>query len=255
MVVLRPPLSRGKRRRAQGSLELHAPISLIVFPANAGIQGPPSSGWRPKGHQTTTASAARRVLVFKRTRALYWRKARCAEVRSVAAAPSWLLGPRFPTRSVGRRTPGPRGHRALDGGQKDIDQPRPPHDGWCWRFKRAGASFRSIVHCAGVRSVAAAPSWLLGPRFPTPTFSRRTPGPRGNRALDGGQKDIDPPRPPQHGGCWLFKSAWASCRRKAHCAEVRSVAAAPPRFLGPRFRGGNERGENLRIAPMESSLR
>src|SRR5690625_6293879 len=50
----------GKTRR---SSEL-TPISLIVFPANAGTQGPPSTGWQPKGHQATTASVARRVLRF-----------------------------------------------------------------------------------------------------------------------------------------------------------------------------------------------
>src|SRR5690625_7856301 len=34
-----------------------------------------------------------------------------------------------------------------------------------------------------------------------PSFSRRTPGPRDRRALDGNQKDIEPPRAPRHGGC------------------------------------------------------
>src|SRR5690625_1602358 len=40
-------------------------------------------------------------------------------------------------------------------------------------------------------------------------------------------------------------SIHASCRRRVHCAEVRSVAAAPLRLLGPRFRGGNEGGSDL----------
>src|SRR5690625_4856960 len=75
------------------------------------------------------------------------------------------------------------------------------------------------------------------------------PGPRDHGALVSNQKDIESPGPPRHGGCHLFKRAWASCRRKTYCAEVRSVAAATPRFLGPRFRGGNERerGGNTEI--------
>src|SRR5690625_6595211 len=52
----------GKTRKGPGL----APISLIVFPANAGIQGPPSTGWRPEGHRPTTASAARRVLAIQK---------------------------------------------------------------------------------------------------------------------------------------------------------------------------------------------
>src|SRR5690625_5346665 len=36
------------------------------------------------------------------------------------------------------------------------------------------------------------------------------------------------------------KEPRASLQRKAHCTEVRSVATAPPRPLGPRLRGGNE---------------
>src|SRR5690625_7669715 len=67
------------------------------------------------------------------------------------------------------------------------------------------------------------------------------PGPRDHGALVSNQKDIESPGPPRHGGCHLFKRAWASCRRKTYCAEVRSVATATPRLLGPRFRGGNDR--------------
>src|SRR5690625_7512480 len=37
----------------------------LIFPANAGTQRPRSSGCRPKGHRTTTASAARSVLFFQ----------------------------------------------------------------------------------------------------------------------------------------------------------------------------------------------
>src|SRR5690625_32238 len=88
-----------------------------------------------------------------------------------------------------------------------------------------------------------------------PSFSRRTPGSRDHRALDGNQKDIEPPRAPRHGGCWLFKKARAPCRRNTRCAEVRFVATAPPRFLGPRFRRGNERSESLYIVPAEHPLR
>src|SRR5690625_5002223 len=73
-----------------------------------------------------------------------------------------------------------------------------------------------------------------------PSSSRRTPGSRDRRTLGGNQKDIKPPQPPQHGGWRLFSGIRTPCRRKARCAEARSVAAAPPRLLGPRFRGGNE---------------
>src|SRR5690625_4369312 len=38
-------------------------------------------------------------------------------------------------------------------------------------------------------------------------------------------------------------STQASCRRNTPCAEARSVAAAPPWLLGPRFRGGSEETE------------
>src|SRR5690625_4099915 len=67
------------------------------------------------------------------------------------------------------------------------------------------------------------------------SFSRRKPGSRDHGALVGNQKDIEPLWPPWHGACCFFKSAWASCRQKARCAEVRAVAAAPLRLLGPRF--------------------
>src|SRR5690625_2299705 len=117
----------------------------LVFPANAGTQGPRSIGWQPKGHRATKGSAARRVLLFKRAQAPRRWKAYCIEVRSVATALPWFLGPRF------------------RGGNE-----------------RAGTrtSCRRNAHCAGVRAVAAAPPWLLGPRFPTPRFpgESRDPG-------------------------------------------------------------------------------
>src|SRR5690625_2280916 len=67
----------------------------LVFPANAGTQGPSSSGRQPKGHRATAASVAQRVLFFKRAQAPCQQKTYCAEVRSVATAPPRLLGPRF----------------------------------------------------------------------------------------------------------------------------------------------------------------
>jgi len=151
--------------------------------------------------------------------------------------------------SFSRRTPGSRGHGALAGNQKDIEPPWPPWHGECWLFKSAWASCWLKARCAEVRSMAAAPPRLLGPSLSYPSFSRRTPGPRGRQTLGGNQRDIEPPRPPWHGECWLFKSAWASCWLKARCAEVRSMAAAPPQLLGPRFRGGNEgeRGGSLEL--------
>src|SRR5690625_602814 len=43
-----------------------APAFLpLVFPANAGTQGPRSTGWQPKGHRATMASVARSVLAFQ----------------------------------------------------------------------------------------------------------------------------------------------------------------------------------------------
>src|SRR5690625_7208623 len=144
----------------------------------------------------------------------------CAEVRSVAAAPPRFLGPRFRERS----------ERAIN-----------------------RTAIRSNVHCSEIRSVTAAPPRLLGPRFRggnergggekrrksmeepekrervliwrrfISSFSRRRPGPRDHRALDGSQKDIKPPQPPRHGGCCSFKGTRASCQRKARRAEVRSV--------------------------------
>src|SRR5690625_2890312 len=44
----------------------------------------------------------------------------------------------------------------------------------------------------------------------------------------------------RHRACCSFKKVRASCWRKTHCVEVRSMAAAPLRRLGPRFREGNE---------------
>src|SRR5690625_306121 len=81
---------------------------LFVFPANAGTQGPRSSGRQPKGHRATKGSAARSAEAFKELCTLYRWNTCCAEVRSVAAAPPRFLGPRFPTlRFPGeRRDPG-----------------------------------------------------------------------------------------------------------------------------------------------------
>jgi len=170
----------------------------------------------------------------------------------VTAAPPRLLGPRFrggnergggekrrksmeePEKrervliwrrfisSFSRRRPGPRDHRALDGSQKDIKPPQPPRHGGCCSFKGTRASCQRKARCAEVRSVAAAPSRSLDPRFRGGNERARTR---------------------------------TSRRSNVHCAEVRSVAAAPPRLLGPRFRGGNERGVNPSIAPVECSLR
>jgi len=195
----------------------------------------------------------------------------------VAAAPSRPLGLSLSYPSFSRRTPGSRDHGALDGNQKDIGPPRALRHGGCFLFKRTRASCRRSAQCAEVRSVAAAPSRLLGPRFRggneragTRTSRRRsarctgsvlwqrrhlgswapaflplvfpakagTQGPRstgrqpkGHRAAKGSAARR----------VLLFKRAQAPRRWKAYCIEVRSVAAGPPRFLGPRFRGGNER--------------
>jgi len=83
--------------------------------------------------------------------------------------------------------------------------------------------------------VAATPPQPLGPRFLIPRFpgERRDPGT--TERLDGSQKDIEPPQPPRHGGRRLFKRTRTPCQQKIRCDEVRSVAAALPRLLGPRF--------------------
>src|SRR5690625_1552200 len=79
----------GKARRAN-----LAESSLIGFPANAGIQGPPSSGWQPRGHRTAMASAARNApSCYERTRAASGRNLLCAGVRRVRGA---TAGPRRP---------------------------------------------------------------------------------------------------------------------------------------------------------------
>src|SRR5690625_3065 len=195
---------------------------LLVFPAKAGIQGPRSIGRQPKGHRVTKGSAARRVLFFKRAQVPCRRKAHCAEVRAVAAAPPRLLGPRF------------RG-----GNEWGMNPSIVPVEGPLRSGPASGCG------------TTAAP----GPSLSHPSFSRRTPGPRDHGALGGSQKDIRPPRFPQHGACCSFKKSQASCRRNIRCAEVRFVAAAPPRLLGPRFRGGNEWGMNPSIVPVEGPLR
>ena len=94
--------------------------------------------------------------------------------------------------------------------------------------------------------MTAASSRFLGPRFRGGnergqrggglfSFSRRTPGPRDHGALNGNQKDIEPPWPPRHGARWLFNEGGMNpnaCQRKARCTGARSVAAAPPQLLG-----------------------
>src|SRR5690625_2668459 len=141
---------------------------------------------------------------------------------------SWRLSRSSPSRP----TPGPRDHRALDGNQNGIEPPWPPRHGGCFLS-------RALKHRAGgistaLRSipVTAAPSRLLGPRFrggnegrarrnrknaegpiwrrTLSSSSQRTPGPRDHRALDGNQKGIEPPWPPQHRRCRLFTSTQAS---------------------------------------------
>src|SRR5690625_3365362 len=103
--------------------------------------------------------------------------------------------------------------------------------------------------------MAAATPRLLGLSLFYSSFSRRTPAPRYQGALGATHYPYTPLFRPQHRGCRLFMSTQASCRWKARCVEVRSVAAAPPRLLGPRFRGGNERGMNPSILPAEGPLR
>jgi len=114
-------------------------------------------------------------------------------------------------------------------------------------FQEIPSIGRRKARCAEVRSVAAAPPRFLGsllsyPLVFPPRQNSRGPGPRDHRALGGNQEDIEPSWLPRHRACFLFKTTRTSCRRKTRCAEVRSMTATPPRLLGPRFRGGNERG-------------
>src|SRR5690625_1011192 len=125
-------------------------------------------------------------------------KTHCAEVRSVTTAPPQLLGPAFlplvfPANAGTQEPPSsgrqPKGHRATmtSAAQRGLF------------FKRAQAPCQQKTYCTEVRSVATAPPRLLGLSLSCPSFSRRTPGPRDHRALDGDQKDIGPPRAPRYG--------------------------------------------------------
>src|SRR5690625_1684576 len=200
----------------------------------------------------------RRCRLFYRTRTWYQRKAHCAEVRSVATAPPRLLGPRFrkgnplscadlshrfpgESRDPGTPEPWVTARRAMN--HHHLHQPE-----GAVLCKSPRASFQRKAHCAEVRSVATAPPRPLGPRFrkgnplymcrSLSSFSRRKPGSRDHRALGSGQKGIDPPRPPQHGGCCSFKKPLASFQHRKNFAEVHTVATAPPRPLRHRFRKG-----------------
>src|SRR5690625_284242 len=165
----------------------------LVFPAKAGTQGPRSTGRQPKGHRAAKGSAARRVLFFKRAQAPRRRSAYCAEVRSVAAGPPRPLDPRFPTpRFPGEgRDPGTTEHwtatkrtssrQGLCGTEGAFFLKEPEH-----RAGEVPSALRSVLWQRGHRGPWAS-------RFPTPSFSRRTPGPRDHGALDGGQKDIGAP--------------------------------------------------------------
>src|SRR5690625_1464714 len=90
-------------------------------------------------------------------------------------------------------------------------------------FKSAQASCRRNIHCAEIHSrdrgtiAAPGPPLSRGKRRESveesekrgrpiwrralSSSSRRTPGSRGHGTLDGNQKDIEPPGPPQHGAC------------------------------------------------------
>src|SRR5690625_265349 len=144
-------------------------------------------------------------------------------------------------RSTGRQ---PKGHRAAKGSAARR----------VLFFKRAQAPRRRSAHSAEVRAVAAGPPRPLDPRFPTPRFpgEGRDPGTTAHwtatKRTSGRQRALRP------GKRHLFTTTRTSCRRKFHCIEVRSVAAGPPRLLGPRFRGGNERGMNSSIVPAECPL-
>src|SRR5690625_4058535 len=142
-------------------------------------------------------------------------------------------------------------------------------------FKSAQASCRRNIHCAEIhsrgRGTIAAPGPPLsgeerresaeesekrgGPiwRRALSSSSQRTPGPRDHRALDGNQKGIEPPWPPQHRRCRLFTSTQASCRRNIHCAEIHSrgsgTTAAPGHTLSRRKRSESAEDADNRGGP------
>src|SRR5690625_8051088 len=116
------------------------------------------------------ASTARSVLFFQEIPSIGRRKARCAEVRSVAAAPPRFLGSLlsyplvFPPRQ-NSRGPGPRDHRALGGNQEDIEPSWLPMErAWC-RFRTTRTACGRKNRCTEVRSMTAKPPEHLCRRF------------------------------------------------------------------------------------------
>src|SRR5690625_1217232 len=257
-----PPLSRGKRRESAEESEKRggpnlAENSLIVFPANAGTQGPPSSGRQPRGHRTTTASAARRVLSFKSAQASCRRKAHCAEVHSRGSGTTAAPGPLaflplvFPANAGTQGPPSsgrqPRGHRTAmasaaqkvpsfherpsivpaDSSPRARPFPWQRHQRGSWAPALAGETTGERGGIGKTRRARPAESPLIA--FPANAGIQGPPGsgrqPRGHRTAMASAARRVP----------SFKSAQASCRRRTRCAEVRSVPAAPLRFLGPRF--------------------
>src|SRR5690625_118826 len=110
------------------------------------------------------------------------------------------------------------------------------------------------THCAEVRSVTTAPPQLLGPAF-LPLVFPANAGTQGPSSSGRQPKGHRPTMTSAAQRVLFFKRAQAPCQQKTYCAEVRSVATAPPRLLGPRFRGGNEWGMNPSTVPAERPLR
>src|SRR5690625_5096280 len=81
------------------------------------------------------------------------------------------------------------------------------------------------------------PNW----RRALSSSSRRTPGSKDHRALDGNQEGIEPPSPPQRRRCRLFTSTQASCRRNIHCAEIHSRGSGTTAAPGPPLSRGKRR--------------
>src|SRR5690625_6034187 len=142
-----------------------------------------------------------------------------------------------------------------------MEPPEALRHGWCCPFKRAEHGAGGEV--AALRSAWAdtGPPRLLGPAFAGETkgecgeagsnavhrslysSSRRTPGSRARGALGGDQGDMGPPEALRHGWCCPFKRAEHGAGGEAAALRSAWADTGPPRLLGPRFRGENERRE------------
>src|SRR5690625_3651003 len=174
----------------------------LVFPAKAGTQGPRSTGRQPKGHRAARGLCGTESAIFLKPLGH-----RAGGSSTALRSALWLLDHR------GSWAP-------AFAGETNGACTRTP----CRRSARCTGSVLWQRHHRGFWAPAFLPlvfpanAGIHGPR----SIGRQPRAPRPARAL-------------RHEGCFLFKRTRASCRRSAQCAEVRSVAAGPPRPLDPRF--------------------